>query len=151
MRQETIDRIRERIALARERHGKFLNSEHVIKTILLELSEADYATNWQGPDRFIDELLDVATVAIRGVEQLSGAEVLAESAKPTMPDNLWIPAMGVSEKASGTLFSIDGRNGFDLRQVNYNSGDISWFMDTDDARAIRDWLNQFIAASEAEQ
>lgn len=151
MRQDTIDKINKRLELARERHGKFRNAEHVIKTILLELSEADYATNWQGPDRFVAELLDVATVAIRGVEQLSGAETDAGDAKPMMPDKLWIPAMGVSDKVSGTLFLQNGRNGFDLRQINSNSGDISWFMDADDARAIRDWLNQLIAASEAEQ
>lgn len=153
MRQDTIDKINARMALAQERHGKFRNAEHVIKTILLELSEADYATNWQGPDRFVAELLDVATVAIRGVEQLSGAETEADAVKqemPTMPDDLWIPAPRSEGRENGTVFSASISKAFSVSQREYGR-QTAWIMNTDDARAIRDWLNQFIAASEAEQ
>ena len=71
MKQETIDIIRERIAHAHKAHGPFITYGHVLGTLRLELDETQYAANWQGRQRLIDELLDVATVAIRAAEQLS--------------------------------------------------------------------------------
>lgn len=72
MRQKTIDTINERIAIARERHGEFRGVGHIIGTLRLELDETQYAANWQGRARLVDELLDIAVVAIRGAEQLAG-------------------------------------------------------------------------------
>lgn len=148
MRQKTINRINTRLELALERHGKFRNAEHVIKTILLELSEADYATNWQGPDRFVAELLDVATVAIRGAEQFSSAEAEAEAAKPMMPEPLWVPAVEGSMVSGLRMCDTD----FGILYASMSQRDtksIGFYYTVDQARAIRDWLNQFIAASEA--
>lgn len=150
MRQDTIDRIRERMALAEKRHGEFRGAGHIIGTLRLELDETQYAANWQGRDRFVAELLDVATVAIRGAEQFSGAETEADAAKPTMPYDLWIPAPRSEARENGTVFSASISKAFSVSQREYGR-QTAWIMNTDDARLIRDWLNQFIAASEAEQ
>ena len=153
MRQDTINKINKRLELAQNRHGKFRNEDHIIETILLELAELRYAGEWQSGYHFISELLDVATVAIRGVEQLSSAETEAEAANKgaaKMPDDLWIPAPRSEGRENGTVFSASISKAFSVSQREYGR-QTAWIMNTDDARAIRDWLNQFIAASEAEQ
>lgn len=75
MKQSTIEIITERMALARERHGEFRAQAHVLDTIRQELAEAEYAVVWESRLRFVSELLDIATVAIRAAEQIAdGAE-----------------------------------------------------------------------------
>ena len=159
MRQDTIDTINARLALARERHGEFGGAGHIIETVRLEMYEAQYSMNWQSRARFVDELLDIAVVAIRGAEQLSSAEPEAEAAKPMMPmmpmmpGELWIPAVTGSTESGFRMrdTSIRGSGIFNIGMWQKNTKSIVWSFDIKKARAIRDWLNRFIAASEAEQ
>lgn len=156
MRQDTIDKINARLELAQKRHGEFEHKAQVLDAIQLEIAEARYAFDWQDSDRFVAELLDVATVAIRGVEQLSGAETEAEAAEqemPMMPDELWIPALTVPDPHNnfGTSFEAFAKQEEIRIGLKCEEEMMHWHYTVDQARLIRDWLNQFIAASEAEQ
>jgi len=74
MRQSTIKHIRERIAHAAEVHGDFINKNHILSVARIELHEAAVAVAYGTESDVVRELLDVATVAIRGAEQLGGIE-----------------------------------------------------------------------------
>lgn len=159
MRQDTIGKINRRLELAQARHGKFRNAEHMIDTLRMETLEAAYAQEWQSRDHFISELLDVATVAIRAAEQFSSAETGAEAANKgagKMPYSLLIPslsAMGPSDEC-GTVFAVAQTPSMDYLMVieNHRNKEIEHqHYSVEQARLIRDWLNQFIEASEAEK
>jgi hypothetical protein len=74
MRQSTLHHIRERIAHANQTHGKFFTICHIIEAAAVELHEARLAADYGTEQSTVRELLDVATVCIRGAEQLGGLE-----------------------------------------------------------------------------
>ena len=74
MRASTIQHINERIAHANEHHGKFSDEYHIAAVARIELSEVELAFRYGSEEAVIRELLDVATVCIRGAEQLGGLE-----------------------------------------------------------------------------
>lgn len=153
MRKDTIDKINARLELAQKRHGEFEHKAQVLDAIQLEIAEARYAFDWQDSDRFVAELLDVATVAIRGVEQLSSAEAVADAAKQetvAMPDHLWVPRVE-GAMVSGLRMRDTAFDTFHVSMSQTDTKNIGFYYTIEQARAIRDWLNQFIAASEAKQ
>ena len=75
MRASTIHHIRERIAHANQHHGEFRSADHVVAAAIAELNEATIAHHHiRSRKQTVRELLDVATVCIRGAEQLGGLE-----------------------------------------------------------------------------
>lgn len=73
---ETTWALIRRLNHAHEHHGRFVDTEHARTAALEEMEELEYAHAYENPERVYEELLDVATVAIRYAEQLKREEVV---------------------------------------------------------------------------
>ena len=67
--QDLIDIINARLEYAKDKHGPFQHSEHVIDALELEINEAVYANAYQTEDAFAEELMDCAIICLRAIIQ----------------------------------------------------------------------------------